>query len=360
MKRNRSSIDFSAALLLAVVLSSCDRFGDESLSGNGRLDLSFVKGGELFTKAYAALPDTSDFLLTITDAAGKVLYDGKYGDCPESVDVSPGTYTVKVISSTFARPSFDSPQFGDEQCIRVPGDGVGKVRLSCSQMNAGVRLDVSSAFLTLCPDAVLFLRSAEGKLMYSYSEKRTAYFNPGAVSLAMSSGGNDEVLMVRELKARDMLTIGVSVPVSDGKGISGMSVSVDTSRVWLNEECVIGTGDSGTEISDALSVAEARNAAGKENVWVCGYVVGGDLTSASASFLQPFRSRTNLLLGPRSSTVDRSVCLSVQLPDGELRERLNLVDNPEMLGKRICIRGDVVSSYYGLPGMKNMEEYQML
>ena len=267
---------------------------------------------------------------------------------------------MRVVSAEFATPAFDAPQFGDEQCVVVPDKGVGRVKLICRQMNSGIRLNVSSAFLTECPDAVLFIKSDDGKLMYSYSERRTAYFLPGPVSLLMNSGGLDKILMVRQLKEREMLTVNVSVPLSDVSGSYGMSVSVDTSRVWINDDYIIGTENAGNDFSDALSVAEARESVGKEDVWVCGYVVGGDLTSASASFEAPFESSTNILLGPRSSTRDRSVCLSVQLPSGEVRDALNLVDNPSLLGKRICVKGKIVNAYYGIPGMKNTVEYQYL
>ena len=47
----------------------------------------------------------------------------------------------------------------------------------------------------------------------------------------------------------------------------------------------------------------------------------------------------------------------MQLPAGEVREALNLVDNPDLLGKKVTIRGDIVSSYYGLTGLKNCTEY---
>ena len=347
-----------AALLVAVFLSSCSRFGEGEATGNGWLNLSFVKGSALMTKTYLNLPDTSDFKLRISDAAGKVVYDGKYGDCPESLEVQSGSYTVKVVSSEFTKPAFNAPQFGDEQCVKVTAGAACNVRLLCRQMNAGVNLDISPDFLTQCPDATLHLKSSGGKLMYSYSEKRTAYFLPGEVSLVYSSGGVDEILMMRDLRANDMLTIGVSVPT--GGKTSGLSLQIDTSRVWFNDECVIGAGKSGSDFEEALSVAEARNAAGQSDVWVCGYIVGGDLTSASASFENPFKSNTNILLGPRSSTKDRSVCLSVQLSSGELRDALNLVDNPNILGRKICLRGDIVAAYYGLPGMKNLEAYELL
>jgi hypothetical protein len=51
--------------------------------------------------------------------------------------------------------------------------------------------------------------------------------------------------------------------------------------------------------------------------------------------------------------------MSVQLPSGNFREDLNLVDNPQLLGRKICVRGDVVEAYYGIPGIKNMSEYEL-
>lgn len=359
MKR-KSFLLILAAFLAVAHLYSCDRLGDPISAGHGRLNFSFLKGGELFTKTYLNLPDTSDFLMTVSDASGRILYDGKYGNCPESMDVVSGTYNVKVVSSDFSRPSFNTPQFGDEQCVFVPDGGTGNVRLLCRQLNSGIRLYISSSFLVKCPDAVLFLKSASGKLMYSYLETRTAYFSPGPVSLIMTSGGTDEVLMVRDLQEREMLSVRVTAPDSDYGTEGVMSISVDTSRIWTNGECLIGEGDSGVNVEDALSVSEARKSAGKDEVWVSGYVVGGDLTSASASFEYPFESRTNILLGPRASTIEKTMCLSVQLPAGDIRERLNLVDNPSLLGKRICVKGDIVNAYYGIPGMKNTIDYQLL
>ena len=51
--------------------------------------------------------------------------------------------------------------------------------------------------------------------------------------------------------------------------------------------------------------------------------------------------------------------MSVQLPAGELRDDLNLVDNPHLLGRKICLKGNIVEAYYGIPGMKNVSEYEL-
>jgi hypothetical protein len=160
----KSRWDFLTRSVIFVILfcwtSSCSRLGDDCESLTSKLCVSFVRGGELFTRAGLNLPDTSAFLLKITDAGGKVIYSGNYGDCPESLEVSPGSYNVRLVSSEFNKPAFDAPQFGDEQCVLVPQNGVCHVKLLCRQINSGVRLKISSGFLTRYPHSVLFVRSS--------------------------------------------------------------------------------------------------------------------------------------------------------------------------------------------------------
>lgn len=329
-------------------------------SGEGELRLSFESVPLSGLRTLTDVPDTSEFQLTVTASDGKLIYDGKYGDCPESLKVAAGSYTVTVCSSDFLKPAFDSPQYGDSQCVVVEKNGIVNVGLICRQLNSGIRLLISSAFLTAYPDGVLFLKSAEGRLMYSYSEKRVAFFNPGPVSVILNSGGKDDVLVTRELQSQEVLVLGISVSgkADTGKD-SGIRVAVDTSRVWIEDSYVIGGGNGGSSSQSAVSVAQARSMAPASDVWVSGYIVGGDLTSASGSFEEPFKSRTNLILGPRSSTTDRSVCIAVQLQSGTLRDKLNLVDNPTLLGRKVCLRGNLVTDYFNLTGLKNLTDAEL-
>ena len=342
--------------MLHFMAVSCDRLGEKEQCGTGRLCISFEQYEGALTRAGTDVPDTSDFKLRVSDSQGNVVYEGDYGDCPESFEVNPGTYVIRAVSREFSKPEFNAAQFGDEQCVVVTSGERAGVKLVCAQMNAAVALDVSSDFLSACPDAVIFLKSSSGKLMYSYSEKRWAYFPPENVSLMMSSGGVDRILMTRKLESREMLKIKVRVPVGQTTGRE-VSISVDTARVWKNEDYVIGSGE---ESHAVLTVAQAMSAIGDKERWVSGYIVGGDLTSASASFAPPFKSRTNLVLGPRSSTVDRAACISVQLSEGIVRDALNLVDNPDMEGRKVKLKGDLVAAYYGMPGLKNVVEYELL
>lgn len=346
-------------LAVSMMLTSCELFSPQT-DGRGELRIAFGSVSDPYTRSSEEVPDTSDFMLNVTDSKGKLIFSGKYGDCPETLPVEAGSYVIRALSCEFEVPAFSAPQYGDEQCVIVPDGGVADVRLTCTQQNSGVRLRIDSSFLTGCPDGVLFLSSEEGKLMYGYSERRVAYFSPGKVSLILSQGGTDRTLMSRTLLAQEVLSLGVSmasVSSSGGQSAGRISVSVDTLRNWISDEYVIGGSNAGSEFSDALTVAQAMQSVGDEDVWVGGYIVGGDLTSSSASFAAPFSSRTNLLIGPKSATADRNACMSVQLPSGEFREALNLVDNQDVLGKKVYLRGDVVESYYGLPGIKNLSEY---
>lgn len=348
-------------LLLAAV--SCDALGEGS-GGLGILRVSFAEDQEELTRTSAEIPDADDFTVNVTDSKGNSIYSGLYCACPEELEVTSGSYVVSASSGKFEKPAFSSPQFGDEQCVVVSDGAVADVRLKCTQQNCGVRLKVDPDFLTVYPDGVLFLKSSEGKLMYGYSEKRIAYFLPGQVTLMLNRGSADDVLMTRTLLAGEMLDLKVDVAASSPsqpvETSARIKVSVDTSRVWISDVYEIGgTSGKGTGPSSALTVPQARASIGTEGVWVSGYIVGGDLTSSSASFSAPFKSRTNILIGPRSATSEKASCLSVQLPAGEFRDALNLVDDSSLLGKKVCIKGDIVEAYYGIPGLKNISDYEL-
>lgn len=359
----------------SVLLSGCsEKFSAEN--GEGLLRLTFDGEYRMLTRSGITLPDTCDFRLLIRHSDGDVIYSGRYGDAPETIKVKAGSCTVSVVSAEFQKPSFDLPQFGDEQCVVVPADGLVTARLVCRQMNCGMRLRIDRMFLEKFPASVLFLKSSGGRLMYGYSEKRYAYFSPGPVSLIMSSGDNEEVLLTRTLLSGEMLSVGVTVSDSGGSssgdsrpqyGGRGISLSLDTTRIWSQTSCVIGGkpgegsggGSQETGPANVLTINEAKSHIGDTDVWVCAYIVGGNLTSAAAKYDPPFTSRSNLLIGPRSVIVDRSSGMSVQLSAGKVRDALNLVDNPSLLGRKVFLKGDIVEAYFGLTGLKNVSDYRI-
>lgn len=348
------------AISFGLVYSSCNKF--PSQSGQGYLKWNFSVG--VVTRA-VDLPDTDSFKLKVVNSGGEILYEGDYGNSPETMLVNPGTYTVSVASRSFSNPEFEAPQFGDEQVVVVKAGAVTRVLLNCSQLNSGLRLRIDPDFQETYPGGSLLVSSAEGSLVYSPAESRTGYFKPGNLSISLRAGNEARQLLARILEPREILTLGITCPSAQASPVGqggDLSIVVDTLRTWTEDDFEIGSeggGDSGTSVERAYSVSQAKDHAGEKSVWVSGYIVGGDLSSSKngINFKGPFESLTNIAIAARSSVSEKASCVSVQLQKGPIRDALNLVDHPELLGKKVYLRGDIEAAYYGIPGMKNLTEY---
>ena len=165
----------------------------------------------------------------------------------------------------------------------------------------------------------------------------------------------EQPLFTRTLREQQILSVNISASVGEGSG--GISLQIDTSRIRFTENYLYGNDDA-SEIENAMSVMQARERAGEEDVWVCGYIVGVATATGKISFEPPFGKDTNIALGLRSGTSDKDYCITVELKSGAIRDGLNLMSNPDLLGRRVYMKGDLVSSYYGIPGLKNVSEYQ--
>jgi len=336
------------------ILASCEALM-QSFSRQGTLQVRFADGTVPSTRA--AFPDTNEFIVTITDTQGNSVFDGKFCAMEENMQLDEGTYTVCARSCDFSSPLFDTPQYGDTQVAAVKSGKTTVVTLACVQMNSGIRLRIDPTFLKAYPNAVLYLKATSGRLMYSYSEKRIAYFLPGTVNLDMADGGTESTIFTARLEPQQILTLGVNTGSESTR--SGVNVQVDTTRNWTNDSFIIGGGSSGSGTDQAYNIQEAKAHTGAQEVWVYGYIVGGDLSSSKCSFNAPFSSRTNIVIAAKTTVKDKSVCLSVQLAKGKIRDGLNLVDNPELLGRQVFLKGDIVESYYGIPGIQNITEYEL-
>ena len=350
-------------ILLGAALISCSELGLPQQGGQaGRIVLHFAEDFGIATRA-AALPDTNEFLLSITDSKGDPVFEGRYGTAPSAFLTKPGSYTVSVRSREFREPLYDAPQYGDTQIVSVQAGKTSSVLLNCYQTNCGLRLGIDPTFPADHPAGTLYIKSPEGNLVHSYAEARTAYFLPGSISLYLSEGGTDELLFTRSIFERQILHVRLSSAVSgpsatpedDGR----ISIQLDTSRYWIPEDYTYGESDKGSGIENAYGVGQARELGVRQDIWVYGYIVGGDLSSSKCSFDAPFASRTNLVLAAKSNCRDKEICLSVQLSKGDIRNDLNLVDHEDLLGRQVFLRGDLVEAYYGIPGLQNISEYAL-
>lgn len=358
MRKRNLILHALLTLCLTLWAAACNETAKTESPENGTLYLKFNGNPRDLSKVSSEMPDTNEFILTITDSDGKNIYDGIYANIPESFSVAPGSYRIFARSEEFSKPEFDRQQYGDEQCIVVPSKGSVQANLSCSQINSGIRLSISPDFLTEYPDGTLWVKSADGKLLYGYREKRIAYFKPGDISVALYNNGTEKILLTRKIAAREILSLKISVSSKRPDAAKGISITVDTSRQWTNESFTIGDEDKkGSSHIDAMTVNQAKVSIGREDVWVKGFVVGGNLTSSGISYDGPFKSNSNLAIAGRMIPGSRESCIAVQLTAGKIRDALNLVTNPDLLGREICVNGDLVESYFGLVGIKNVSDF---
>ena len=346
----RAALSFCAAAFLA---TACFEALTGKNGGEGTLRIFFDGYSDFSTRA-GGIPDTDDFILTVTDASDGCIYSGRFGDSPETLDVPAGAYTVSAVSAEFDSPAYERPQYGDTKVVVVAAGEVASVALTCSLQNCGLLLKAEKDFRKAFPDADIYMKDSSGSLMYTYGETRTAYFSPGNVTVTMCDGPTEKTLFSRRLEARQMLSMSLSCSGAGSKS-DGITIQVDTAREWLSDSYVYGQSAGGEDSSEALSVSEARQRASGSGgeAWVCGYIVGCATSTSKIEFSAPFSKSTNIVLGERSVTTDRDWCLSVELPAGDLREALNLLDNPSNLGRRVRIKGTLAPSYYGIPGLKS-------
>ncbi len=357
-----TKVTFLAMAISAVLFTSClspvPAVHDPAVLRLSLSDEALTRASNVFI---------ADYVLSLKSAGGKSVFKGRWEECPAQFELEPGSYYVSLVSEELEGPGFDCPQFGDSRTVNLAEGQVADVELVATQLNSGLRLQVSDAFVASYKDGSLFLRSAEGTLAFGYGESRTAFFSPGPVSILLNHKGKTTVVHTLELSAGQIFTLrlGLSETMPSAVPVSGigLSVRIDTTRVWTEDSYAwdgsSGSGNGGPQVPSAVSVATARGMAGSKGVWVCGYIVGGDLSSKSCSFEGPFSARTNLVIADSATCSDRDRCMSVQLSVGDIRNVLNLVDNPSMLGRKVWLRGDVVEAYYKLPGLQNLSDYRL-
>lgn len=125
---------------------------------------------------------------------------------------------------------------------------------------------------------------------------------------------------------------------------------------------VVDTEGQGTQL-DPFTVADVikLNNSYTQAAWVSGYIVGSidGKSLDNAVFGADPASNTNLLLAAKADEKDVKNCIPVALPVGKLRNDLNLVDRPALIGREVSILGKLVA-YFGAPGLKEGTDYTIV
>ena len=341
-------------IMTSIILASCN--GNDPAPRESRIIFSFAEPLTTTATRAGSPFDTNSFILTVRDIEGDTLYNGLYGRRPPELTVRAGTYEVSAVSEPFTAPAFESPQYGDSQIIVASNGEDVNVAFLCKMTNAGVSIALTDAFKAKYPAGRLILKQDGGSLEYGYGEKRSGYFSPGNVSFWYSGTDGDKALFNRTVSAGEQHCLTLNASKEDSQ--SGFSIEVDTSAFRIVETVTVGgafTGEDGSSAAKALNIRSAKEHAG-DTVWVWGYIVGGDLSSSSANFTGPFTKSSNIAIAATPSENSYSNCFSVELSRTAIKNAINLVDNPGNLGRKVFLKG-VVSTYFGLTGLKSVTEY---
>ena len=122
-----------------------------------------------------------------------------------------------------------------------------------------------------------------------------------------------------------------------------------------------GQGEGSGTADDPYNVAAGIGLQSEEPIaWVHGYIVGAvksglsSVTSnADINWSAPFDLATNVVIADDASCNEISQCIIVNLPAGKpLRSQVNLMDNPDNLGKHLSVNGKL-RKYFNQAGLRD-------
>jgi hypothetical protein len=125
-----------------------------------------------------------------------------------------------------------------------------------------------------------------------------------------------------------------------------------------------GTVDSPFTVADVKSLNNALAAGPK--YWVAGYIIGvpsagnaeGSLTTVD--LVEPFTVNSAIALSDAQNETDLTKMIGVQLPTGDIRTALNLVDNVTNLNRMVKVYGTLQAYFSAAPGVYATSDYVLL
>ena len=342
---------------LLFMASACETLSWNE-EGKGALSIKMQRETSVTLKSGVAF---GDYLIGIKDQGGATVISGQYSAIPDPVILEPATYTVTALSEALGVPAFEKPVYGSTVDVGVTAGVKNTVQMICTQINAGLRIVYDPAFKAEYDAYHVVVTGDDGTLTYPQNEVRTGYFAPGTLKIVLSIEGEDPMQVSKNVIARDMLVLTVLAETGGAqtKGSIELSFAVDTSQVWRREEWKPGTPDNdGLTAETAYTVAEAQLLEPTNNVWICGYIVGGDASNSAFKTEPPFTANSNLVIADSPLETVRANCMAVELPTSPaiLRTTFGMPANgAQLLGRRSWFRGNT-ETYFGHLGLRATKE----
>ncbi len=144
-----------------------------------------TSAGAVSTGVFAQLPSDAELGLTIQSA------DGRYSntwmpltDFRTDEPFRPGEYVVEAFYGSADAEGFDCPYFYGSRTVNLVAGTTTQVDVECRLANTGIAIKFDSQYTNVLQDISATIHSAGGGYVeYPSNETRTAFVNPGAVSL---------------------------------------------------------------------------------------------------------------------------------------------------------------------------------
>ena len=147
------------------------------------------------------------------------------------------------------------------------------------------------------------------------------------------------VTAIEEGEYADKLTLA--------SGETSVEIDVTATVVICQGE---GTKEKPYTVADLAKLANPTTKA-----WVVGYIVGEIVENKLST--SNFSNGTNIALA--DTDVETKKYAPIQLPAGDIRTALNLINNPSNLHMQVAVYG-TLESYFSNPGVKNVSDYVIL
>lgn len=95
--------------------------------------------------------------------------------------------------------------------------------------------------------------------------------------------------------------------------------------------------------ANPYSVSQALAKTGETGTWVTGYIVGS--TNKTRAIGTP--STENILLATTADETDESKCIPVDISSSAVKEYLDIIASPDLVGAKVKVQGDIVNNIFG-------------
>lgn len=184
------------------------------------------------------------------------------------------------------------------------------------------------------------------------------YYNVAVEGAATATGSiqyPQETIKANLTNGSVVKVTGYTIGVSSNKYVNTMAVMVEVIEEGEEPE----EPETPTE-TKAYTVTEALAAyvdGQKIPAIVTGYIVGAMNSTGYVPEFGTTTVATNLLLSDNADEDNIANCIIVQLPSGNIRSALNLVDNPGNYKKQVKITGSI-EKYFQSAGLKTVTAYE--